>query len=80
MAAPRLPRLLQHVEGGNWDYVAIGRYDSWPALAADQTDAGAEPRERTAGLTRPPRFELREHMSFHTDTIAERVPTQVAKK
>lgn len=76
---PEAVVILQHFEGGTWDFLVISRYDSWQALAADQTDGSAEQRERRAGLTRPMRLELREHMAAHHDTIAVRVPLQAGK-
>lgn len=57
--------LLQHVEGGDWTFLTITRYNSWQDFAADRaaassTDAGGW-------------NDIREHVSFHRDTIADRV-------
>ena len=71
--------ILQHVEGGNWDYVTLSRYDSWQALATEEMDPAAEQRERRAGMTRSAGLELREHLGSHNDTIAVRVPLQPSR-
>lgn len=72
--------ILRHAEGGDWDYAVITRYDSWQDMAADQTDAAGEQREKRAGFTQNPGLELREHMVAHHDTIADRVAVQAAPK
>jgi hypothetical protein len=71
--------ILRHAEGADWDYAVITHYDSWQDMAADQTDAAAEQREKRAGFTQNPGLELREYMIAHHDTIAERVSMQAAK-
>lgn len=72
-AKPDRGVILRHVEGGNWDSLTISRYDSWQDFAADMTDATSEQRERRAGLTQGAGLALREHSSFHNDTVAVRV-------
>ena len=71
--------ILQHVEGGAWDSLAISRYDSWRDFAADMGDATAEQRERRAGLTQSGGLTLREHAASHNDTIAVRVAVPMAR-
>jgi hypothetical protein len=71
--------VLQHVEGGNWDFLAVHRYDSWQALANEESDPAAAERGRRAGLTRSGGLELREHIGAHSDTLAVRVPLQPAR-
>lgn len=78
-AKPDRGVILQHVEGGAWDSMVINRYDSWRDFAADQSDTTADQRERRAGLMRPARLELREHLGSHNDTIAVRVAVPPAK-
>ena len=56
--------LLQHVEGGAWQYLAISRYNSWQDFAMDQ---GAPGSASDAWA------EVRKHGSFHRDTIADRL-------
>lgn len=72
-AKPERGVILSHIEGGNWDSLAINRYDSWQEFGADMTDTTGEQRERRAGLTQPAWQALREHSGTHNDTIAVRV-------
>jgi hypothetical protein len=59
--------LLQHVEGGPWQYLAISRYNTWQDFATDQ---GAPGSASDAWA------EARKHGSFHRDTIADRLPSK----
>jgi hypothetical protein len=59
--------LLQHVEGGAWQYLAISRYNSWQDFATDQGAPGASSDAWA---------DARKHGSFHRDTIADRLPTK----
>jgi hypothetical protein len=59
--------LLQHLEGGDWTFATITRYDSWQDFAS----------ERAAALSAAPSggggAEVREHSALHRDTIADRI-------
>jgi hypothetical protein len=59
--------LLQHMEGGNWTFATITRYNSWQDLAS----------ERAAAMSAAPAAggwaDVREHSAFHRDTIADRI-------
>jgi hypothetical protein len=57
--------LLEHVEGGEWTFVAITRYNSWQDFAADRAAA--------AGSDEGGWSDIRQHSSFHRDTIADRI-------
>jgi hypothetical protein len=57
--------LLQHLEGGNWTFLTITRYDSWQDFATD--------RVASAGATAGGWADIRQHSSFHRDTIADRL-------
>jgi hypothetical protein len=57
--------LLQHVEGGDWTFLAITRYNTWQDFAADRAAAAASDQ---AGWN-----DIRQHSSFHRDTIADRI-------
>lgn len=72
--------ILRHAEGGDWDYAVITHYESWQDMAADQTDATAEEREKRAGFTQNPGLTLREYMAAHHDTIADRIAMQAPAK
>jgi len=60
--------LLQHLEGGPWQFLALSRHNSWQDFAADQT-AGAA----ATGTGNDPWSELRAHSSYHHDTLADRI-------
>lgn len=59
--------LLQHVEGGDWTFATITRYDSWQDFASDR--AAAISAATAAGGW----ADIREHSAFHRDTIADRI-------
>jgi hypothetical protein len=55
---------LTHVEGAQWQFLTVTRYNSWQELGADRTapTAGAD------GWA-----EIRQHSASHNDTVADRV-------
>jgi hypothetical protein len=55
---------LTHLEGGQWQFLSVDRYNSWQDFAAD--------RAANTG-TGEGWLEIREHSAYHTDTLAERV-------
>lgn len=57
--------LLQHLEGGDWTFLTITRYDSWQDFATDRAAA--------AGAATGGWADIRQHSAFHRDTIADRV-------
>jgi hypothetical protein len=61
---PLSSAILAHLEGGNWQFLTIDRYNSWQDLAADR--AGAASAEK--GWS-----EIRQHSASHVDTIADRI-------
>jgi hypothetical protein len=60
--------LLQHLEGGPWTYLTIARYNSWQDFGTNESNSVAETAKGQGGW-----FALREHVSFHTDTICDRI-------
>ena len=60
--------LMQHLQGGNWQYLTIQRYNSWQEYGASEANSQAQ-MLKNAG----PWYQIREHMIFHRDTIAHRV-------
>jgi hypothetical protein len=58
--------LFEHVEGGDWTYLTITRYNSWQDLG---TDRGAAADPNAAGSW----ADIRNHSAFHRDTIADRI-------
>jgi hypothetical protein len=59
--------LLQHMEGGDWTFATITRYDSWQDFASDRVAA------LSAGTSAGGWADIREHSAFHRDTIADRI-------
>lgn len=59
--------VLQHLEGGEWTFLTITRYDSWQDFAADRAEAAADPGAAGGWA------EIRQHSAFHRDTVADRI-------
>ena len=60
--------LMQHLEGGPWNFLAVARYDSWQKFATNEMNSIAQTNKKEGGW-----FQLREHVSFHNDTLTDRV-------
>jgi hypothetical protein len=58
--------LMQHLDGAAWSFLAVVRYNSWEEYAKGQK---ATMPTGSSG----PWFSLRDHASFHTDTLADRI-------
>jgi hypothetical protein len=60
--------ILQHVEGSEWTFATITRYNSWQDFASDRAAAAS------AGAATPGGWaDIRQHSAFHRDTIADRI-------
>jgi hypothetical protein len=59
--------LMQHLEGGDWNYLTIQRFNSWQDLATERAEAAANPAA-AGGWS-----EVRQHSDFHRDTLADRI-------
>lgn len=59
--------LLQHLEGGEWTFATITRYNSWQDVATDRIAAAAA-ADAAGGWA-----DIRQHSAFHRDTIADRI-------
>lgn len=60
--------LMQHLEGGPWQFLTIARYASWQDYATGEKAAVAETMKPGGGW-----LELRDHSSYHNDTITDRI-------
>ena len=60
--------LLQHLEGGPWTFLTIARYNSWQDFGTNESNSVAETSKGQGGW-----FQLREHISFHNDTLTDRI-------
>jgi hypothetical protein len=59
--------LLQHLEGGDWTFATITRYNSWQDLGSDRM-AAASAGDAAGGWA-----DIRQHSAFHRDTVADRI-------
>jgi len=59
---------MQHLEGGDWTFLTITRYNSWQDFATDRADAAAGTGANPGGWA-----DIRQHSDFHRDTIADRI-------
>ena len=60
--------LMAHLEGGAWNFMAVARYDLWQKFATNESNSIAQTNKKEGGW-----FELRDHVSFHNDTLADRI-------
>jgi hypothetical protein len=59
---------MQHLEGGNWQYLVIDRYNSWQDFGTGEANEKAQTAKGTGGW-----FDVRQHAEFHTDTLTDRI-------
>ena len=59
--------LLQHLEGSDWTFATITRYNSWQDLGSDRM-AAASAGDAAGGWA-----DIRQHSAFHRDTVADRI-------
>ena len=60
--------LMQHLEGADWNYLGIVRYNSWQDLATSQANSVPKTSEKNS-----PWSQMREHVASHTDTLCDRI-------
>ncbi len=60
--------LMAHLEGSPWQFLGIVRYNSWHDFATGETTAVAQMKKGSGGW-----YTLREHASYHTDTLTDRL-------
>lgn len=60
--------LLQHVEGGDWNFMTITRYNSWQDLGSERAALAPGASSAPGGWA-----DIRQHSAFHRDTIADRI-------
>lgn len=59
--------LMQHREGGAWTFLTLVRYNSWQDYGTNESNRIAKTTDKGAW------FQLRDHVSFHTDTATSRI-------
>ena len=62
--------MLQHLEGGTWNYLTLQRFNSWQDFATNQTATAA------ASSSPDTWFDVRQHVAEHHDTLADRIATK----
>jgi hypothetical protein len=60
--------VLQHLEGGPWNYAAVVRYNSWQDFATNESNDRAQMAKGSGQW-----FDLRDHAAFHNDTLTGRI-------
>ena len=60
--------LLQHMEGAAWTFMAVVRYATWEDFVKSETSAAADQAKGSGDWAK-----LRDHSSYHTDTLADRI-------
>jgi hypothetical protein len=60
--------LMQHLEGSEWNFMTIARYNSWQEFATNESNSGADTAKKQGGW-----FKLREYIASHADTVTVRV-------
>ncbi len=60
--------LMQHLEGGPWQFLSVVRYSSWQDFATNEKNGMADTLKPTGGW-----MQLREHSSYHNDTLTDRI-------
>jgi hypothetical protein len=60
--------LMQHLEGGPWTFLTIARYSSWQDFGTNESNSVAATAKGQGGWS-----QLREHASFHNDTLCDRI-------
>jgi hypothetical protein len=60
--------LLQHLEGGPWQFLTIARYESWEDFAKGEKADVADTLKSGGGWV-----DVRNYSSYHNDTITDRI-------
>jgi hypothetical protein len=60
--------LMQHLEGGPWNFLTIARYSSWQDFAASEKTSVANTLKPDGGW-----LGVRNHSTYHNDTITDRI-------
>jgi hypothetical protein len=60
--------LMQHLEGGPWQFLTVVRYNSWQDFATGEKNSVADTFKPGGGW-----LALREDSSYHNDTLTDRI-------
>jgi hypothetical protein len=60
--------IMQHVEGGPWNFLGIARYNSYQDYGTNESNSRAQMAKGSGDW-----FTLRDHAEFHNDTLTDRI-------
>ena len=60
--------LMQHIEGGAWQYLGVVRYNSWHDFGTNESNVVAKTDKGSGGW-----FDFRNYCSYHADTVTARI-------
>lgn len=60
--------LMQHLEGGPWQYLTVVRYSSWQEFATSEKNSVADTLKPDGGWVG-----IRNHSTYHNDTVTDRL-------
>jgi hypothetical protein len=60
--------LMQHLEGADWNYIGVVRYNSWQDLATSQNNSVPKTGDKDSGWS-----QMRANVATHTDTLCDRL-------
>ncbi len=60
--------LMQHLDGGSWQFLGVVRYSSWQDFATNEKNGMADTLKPAEGW-----MQVREHSSYHNDTVTGRI-------
>jgi hypothetical protein len=60
--------LMQHLEGGPWQFLSVVRYNSWQDFATSEKNGIADTLKSGGAW-----LQLREHSTYHNDTLTDRI-------
>ena len=60
--------LMQHLDGGAWQFLGVVRYNSWQDFATNEKNGIADTLKPGGGW-----MQVREHSSYHNDTVTDRI-------
>lgn len=60
--------VMQHLEGAAWTFLGVARYATWEDFVKSETSAAADQAKGAGDWAK-----LRDHSSYHTDTLADRI-------
>jgi hypothetical protein len=60
--------IMQHLEGGPWQFLTVVRYNSWQDFATSQKASVADTLKPNGGW-----LAVRNYSTYHNDTIADRI-------